>query len=343
MPFLENVTRGRGIPASGWSRSAEHYFAVRRPQPDQRPVPRAARGARERAGRPRGIDRRRTGAIGTGGPSSATSWRRPSADGHRRMLAVTTSAYSVVLRRAGSTARTCTTRPPSTRRRAVGADRPDPAVRHPSRVSSPPPSTPPTPRSTRWVQVDGAPAGLRHPLDPRRDGGDVRPEPAARTSGWHRAVAAEVTRRGRRAAAAAYDHDLVYCSRSGPPSQPWLEPDVNDHLRACRPPACRRWSLVPIGFVSDHMEVVLRPRHRGAGHRRRARAAGVRAATAGTHPAFVGALVDLLAERAAVRPRGEPDRGSGHRGRRGRLVRCPRRLLPEPARAGPSGAVPGRR
>ena len=54
--------------------------------------------------------------------------------------------------------------------------------------------------------------------------------------------------------------DLVFQSRSGPPSVPWLEPDVNDHLRGwprdatgCPPVGGRR---VPVGFVSDHMEVV---------------------------------------------------------------------------------------
>ena len=54
-----------------------------------------------------------------------------------------------------------------------------------------------------------------------------------------------------------YAAELVFCSRSGPPHVPWLEPDVNDHLeRAGASRACRGVVVVPIGFVSDHMEVI---------------------------------------------------------------------------------------
>lgn len=50
--------------------------------------------------------------------------------------------------------------------------------------------------------------------------------------------------------------DLVWQSRSGPPSMPWLEPDINDHLTALAAEGVERAIVVPIGFVSDHMEVV---------------------------------------------------------------------------------------
>ena len=49
---------------------------------------------------------------------------------------------------------------------------------------------------------------------------------------------------------------LAYQSRSGPPSQPWLEPDVNDVLRQLAAEARRDVVVVPIGFISDHMEVL---------------------------------------------------------------------------------------
>jgi ferrochelatase len=51
-------------------------------------------------------------------------------------------------------------------------------------------------------------------------------------------------------------HDLVYQSRSGPPGQPWLEPDVCDHIRALAKDGVAAVVTVPVGFVSDHMEVV---------------------------------------------------------------------------------------
>jgi len=98
----------------------------------------------------------------------------------------------------------------------------------------------------------------------------------------------------------AWGWDLTYCSRSGSPRQPWLEPDVNDHLPVLAAQGVRRVVLVPFGFVCDHMEVV-NDIDDEAGATARAHGMTVaRAATAGTHPAFVSGLVDLLVERAAT-------------------------------------------
>ena len=65
----------------------------------------------------------------------------------------------------------------------------------------------------------------------------------------------EAARRVHAASGSDQPYDLVYQSRSGPPSQPWLEPDVLDHLRHLHAEGVERVALVPIGFVSDHMEV----------------------------------------------------------------------------------------
>ncbi len=54
----------------------------------------------------------------------------------------------------------------------------------------------------------------------------------------------------------ALDWDLVWQSRSGAPTDPWLEPDVNDHLRQSADQGVESAVIVPIGFVFDHMEVV---------------------------------------------------------------------------------------
>jgi ferrochelatase len=83
---------------------------------------------------------------------------------------------------------------------------------------------------------------------------------------------------------------LVYQSRSGPPTQPWLEPDIADHLRATR----RDTVIVPIGFLSDHMEVLydLDTEARAVCEELGIRM--VRAGTAGTHPAMIEMIVELV-------------------------------------------------
>ncbi|MBG0818143.1 ferrochelatase [Planomonospora sp. ID82291] len=87
--------------------------------------------------------------------------------------------------------------------------------------------------------------------------------------------------------------DLVWQSRSGPPHVPWLEPDVCDHLRGLDAPAV---VLVPIGFVSDHMEVVYDLDVEAANLARELGLPMARAATVGTHPSFVAVVGELLAE-----------------------------------------------
>jgi protoporphyrin/coproporphyrin ferrochelatase len=97
---------------------------------------------------------------------------------------------------------------------------------------------------------------------------------------------------------------LVYCSRSGPPTQPWLEPDVCDHLRERAAAGAEAVVLVPIGFVSDHMEVIYDLDTQAAEVAKELGLQMARAATPGTAPAFVALVRDLLTERAAVE-RGE--------------------------------------
>jgi ferrochelatase len=90
---------------------------------------------------------------------------------------------------------------------------------------------------------------------------------------------------------------LVYQSRSGPPSVPWLEPDVLDALPALAAAGAPAAVLVPIGFVSDHMEVVY-DLDVEAGEL--AASLGLpltRAATVGSAPEFVAMVADLVAER----------------------------------------------
>jgi len=103
------------------------------------------------------------------------------------------------------------------------------------------------------------------------------------------------------AAAIAGDRpwDLVFQSRSGPPQVPWLEPDIGDHLAALYADGARAAVMVPVGFVSDHVEV-LYDLDTQAQDRVAADLPGMvvrRAATVGTAPEFVQMLRDLVVER----------------------------------------------
>jgi protoporphyrin/coproporphyrin ferrochelatase len=87
---------------------------------------------------------------------------------------------------------------------------------------------------------------------------------------------------------------LVFQSRSGPPSQPWLEPDINAWLREHRPP---KVVIVPIGFVSDHLEVRYDLDTEARETCKEIGIEMVRAATAGTHPKFIEMIAALVDER----------------------------------------------
>jgi ferrochelatase len=92
--------------------------------------------------------------------------------------------------------------------------------------------------------------------------------------------------------------ELVYQSRSGPPQQPWLEPDVCDRIQelyAAR--GLAHLIIVPIGFLSDHLEVIydLDTEAKLLGDRLGIRIQ--RAVTVGDHPRFIGMIRELIVER----------------------------------------------
>jgi protoporphyrin/coproporphyrin ferrochelatase len=94
--------------------------------------------------------------------------------------------------------------------------------------------------------------------------------------------------------------DLVYQSRSGAPHIPWLEPDVGEHLAALAGAGVPGAVMVPIGFISDHMEVVWDLDTIATEQAREAGIPVARAATAGTDPRFVAMVADLLEESRAA-------------------------------------------
>ena len=100
-----------------------------------------------------------------------------------------------------------------------------------------------------------------------------------------------------------YPWELVYQSRSGPPGQPWLEPDVGDHLEKLAAAGVDDVVIVPIGFVSDHMEVCFDLDVEAAAKADELGLRAHRAPTVGTDPEFVAMIVDLVAERGQPQSR----------------------------------------
>ncbi|HEX8129340.1 MAG TPA: ferrochelatase [Pyrinomonadaceae bacterium] len=98
---------------------------------------------------------------------------------------------------------------------------------------------------------------------------------------------------------------LVFQSRSGSPAQPWLEPDICDHLRELKRTGAADVVVAPVGFISDHMEVLYDLDTEAQQVAREIGLNLVRAATVGTHPTFIKMIRDLIVERrtgASARP-----------------------------------------
>jgi hypothetical protein len=128
------------------------------------------------------------------------------------------------------------------------------------------------------------------------------------------------------------DHawDLVYCSRSGPEFVPWLEPDVNDHLEALHAEGVPGVVVVPVGFISDHMEVIYDLDVEAKETAERLGLPFARAGTVGVDDRFVDMIRSLVLERLEDGPR----EALGLRG--AQLGRLPRRLLLHPRSGGAS-------
>lgn len=93
------------------------------------------------------------------------------------------------------------------------------------------------------------------------------------------------------------DWNLAFQSRSGPATQPWLEPDIQDHLRDVAHRKIKDVVVLPIGFVSDHMEIIYDLDTEAASVAGKEGINFERASTAGTHPAFIAMIRELIEER----------------------------------------------
>jgi len=110
------------------------------------------------------------------------------------------------------------------------------------------------------------------------------------------------------------NYRLVYQSRSGPPHIPWLEPDICDYLEEISEQGIKDVVMVPIGFISDHMEVIFDLDTEAMQVADEIGMKLVRAGTVGTHPEFISMIRELIVERMTENPerRALGERGPNH-------------------------------
>jgi ferrochelatase len=290
LPFLENVTRGRGVPPERLAEVAEHYqhFGGVSPINDQnRALLAAIRD--EFAGR--GVDLPVYWGNRNWHPFLADTLRQMRADGVRRALGFATSAYSSYsgcrqyhedIERA---------------RAEVGEGAPEVDklrhyFNHPGFVEP---------------HADAVRAALASLPGPRRASARLvftahsipvtMDSASGPEGGLYSAQLRESARLVAEAAAPGLDRDLVWQSRSGPPQVPWLEPDVNDHLADLAARGVTDVVVSPVGFVSDHLEVIWDLDNEARETAARLGLGFARAATPGTDPRFVSMVRELVAER----------------------------------------------
>lgn len=302
MPFLRNVTRGRDIPQARLAAVAEHYqhFGGRSPINDQNRALLAALSA-ELTGR--GVDVPVVWGNRNWAPYVTDALRQAHGAGARRVLAVLTSAYSSY---SGCRQYREDLAAAQATLAAEGIELQIDKVRHYYNH----PGFADANAAAALEALRALPAGahlafVTHSLPTAMDQ-TSGPHGHAYTE-QHRDLAATIADVASRELGHAVPWALAYCSRSGSPHQPWLEPDIGDHLRALGAAGAPGVAVVPIGFVSDHLEVVYDLDTEAKAVAGEIGLPFARAATAGTHPLFVRGLVDLAQERAATARGERPD------------------------------------
>jgi len=96
---------------------------------------------------------------------------------------------------------------------------------------------------------------------------------------------------------------LVFQSRSGPPTQPWLEPDICDYVRELHKNGVRNLVIHPIGFVCDHLEVIYDLDTQARQLCDELGMVMIRSATVGTHSKYIAMIRELILERVEGAPR----------------------------------------
>jgi len=312
IPFLRNVTRGRGIPDERLEEVAHHYrhFGGVSPINGQN---RELKTALEDELASRGIDLPVYWGNRNWEPYLPDAFTAAADDGRTALLVLATSAYSSYSsdrQYREDIARAITEADLEGR---VTADKIRLFFDHPGFVA---PFQEGVDAAVREFLDQGIAADDIHVLfsthsiptaDAERSGPrDVDWGEGGAYGAQHRAVAEHIIESlGAVTGGVTVPWQLVFQSRSGPPSQPWLEPDINDVIDELPAAGAKAIVIVPLGFVSDHMEVLWDLDTEAMESADRAGIPAVRTATPGTHPAFVAGLIDLVVERIEGTPAAE--------------------------------------
>ncbi|PRX92439.1 ferrochelatase [Allonocardiopsis opalescens] len=295
VPFLENVTAGRGIPRERLVEVGRHYYLFDGVSPINRQC-RELLAALRAEFDTAGLDLPLYWGNRNWDPYLTDTVRQMAADGVRRAVAFLTSAYSSY-----SSCRQYHDDVARARAEA-GPGAPEievipPYATHPGFVEAAAATTRaalerlgPDAAGARLVftahSIPLTMAGVSGPSEHRRGPGGGY---AAQLEEVGRLVAERLGHR---------EFDLVYQSRSGPPSQPWLEPDICDHLESLREQGVRAVVVSPIGFVSDHMEIKYDLDVEAAQAAEKLGLRYARAAAPGHHPGFAAMVRELVTDRA---------------------------------------------
>ena len=304
IPFLRNVTRGRGIPEERLEEVAHHYraFGGISPINDQN---RELKAALEAELERRGIDLPVIWGNRNWTPYMRDALTEANERGFTKLIAIGTSAYSsfsscrqyredyaIALDETGLNG-------------TISIDKVRQFFDHPGFVQ---PFIDGVKQGLADVAARGFTPAETHVLfsthsipssDAERSGPKSRGfGPDGAYAAQHLAVAEVVMHEATSTSSATeIDWSLVYQSRSGPPSMPWLEPDINDSIAELAGKGIKAVVIVPLGFVSDHVEVKwdldTEAMETSAEHD----VFAVRVPTPGVHAAYVSGLIDLVLER----------------------------------------------
>ena len=305
-PFLENVVRGRGVPPERLDAVEEHYRHFGGVSPINACNRELIAAIRERTSLPVYLGNRNWH------PMVEDAVREMARDGVRRALVLATSAYggfSACRQYHDDIARA---------RNTIGDDAPE-LVKlrhffdHPEFVTANADAVraarailpPQLQDSARLVfTAHSIPTSADAAAGPPEEGGHRYSEQIAEAA---RLIAAEL---------GVTEYDVVWQSRSGPPQVPWLEPDIIGHIEALHAAGVSAVIAAPVGFVSDHVEVVWDLDNEAADRAAELGMGFARAATAESDPRFADMVVELIAEHVD----GVPERGIGSVSRAGCTV-----------------------
>jgi ferrochelatase len=260
LPFLENVTRGRGVPRERLAEVAEHYYAVGGVSPINAQCRELLANVRAA-----GLDLPMYWGNRNSRPFIEDTVREMADAGVERAIAFVTSAYSsysACRQYYDDIDRAVAAAGP----RAPAIDKIRPYFNHPGFIEPWAAGVadalatldPEAQAGARLVcTAHSVPIGMAAASGSHTAGTWVGGSVGGRVGGRYTAELREVSKLiAERTLDGSLPFDLAYQSRSGPPSVPWLEPDVNEHLARVAKDGASGVVVAPVGFVSDHMEVV---------------------------------------------------------------------------------------